>query len=176
MESLFVSRSAASRLGGLSYATHSLASFARPVLTLAALSIAGFVDSRAPPPYKEAGYGGPSSQAGTPGPGWAADAGQGMGDVAPHIPPYDPRMGGDYPAPGQTTTVPQVMQVPSSRPDRERDPASQYTRTLVGPLSANAARLLDDKKVPGIFFTFQDLSVRTEGSSNTVYSMFTSSH
>lgn len=40
-----------------------------------------------------------------------------------------------------------------------------YTRTLVGPLTANAAKLLDDKKEQGIFFTFQDLSVRTEGTS-----------
>ena len=57
------------------------------------------------------------------------------------------------------------MQVPSSRVDREKDPSSSYTRTLVGPLSANAARLYDDKKQVGIFFTFQDLSVRTEGPS-----------
>lgn len=39
-----------------------------------------------------------------------------------------------------------------------------YTRTLVGPLTANAAKLYDDKKEFGIFFTFQDLSVRTEGA------------
>ncbi|TFK20353.1 hypothetical protein FA15DRAFT_599891 [Coprinopsis marcescibilis] len=39
-----------------------------------------------------------------------------------------------------------------------------YTRTLVGPLSANACRLLDEHRKPGIFFLFQDLSVRTEGT------------
>lgn len=39
-----------------------------------------------------------------------------------------------------------------------------YTRTLVGPLTANAAKLYDDQKQFGIFFTFQDLSVRTEGT------------
>ncbi|KAF8759495.1 Developmental and secondary metabolism regulator veA [Rhizoctonia solani] len=40
----------------------------------------------------------------------------------------------------------------------------QYTRTLVGPLSANASRLVDAENQPGIFFLFQDLSVRTEGT------------
>jgi hypothetical protein len=34
---------------------------------------------------------------------------------------------------------------------------------LVGPLAANACRLLDEHRKPGIFFLFQDLSVRTEG-------------
>lgn len=45
-----------------------------------------------------------------------------------------------------------------------RHPAN-YTRTLVGPLSANACRLLDEHRKEGIFFLFQDLSVRTEGLS-----------
>ncbi|KAJ3540300.1 hypothetical protein NMY22_g4360 [Coprinellus aureogranulatus] len=44
-----------------------------------------------------------------------------------------------------------------------RHPAN-YTRTLVGPLSANACRLLDEHRKEGIFFLFQDLSVRTEGT------------
>ncbi|RDB20057.1 Velvet complex subunit B [Hypsizygus marmoreus] len=43
-------------------------------------------------------------------------------------------------------------------------PRHTYTRTLVGPLSANACRLLDEHRKPGIFFLFQDLSVRTEGT------------
>jgi len=34
----------------------------------------------------------------------------------------------------------------------------------VGPLSANACRLDDEHRKPGIFFLFQDLSVRTEGT------------
>lgn len=42
-------------------------------------------------------------------------------------------------------------------------PKHTYTRTLVGPLSANACRLLDEHRKPGIFFLFQDLSIRTEG-------------
>ncbi|KAH7930656.1 hypothetical protein BV22DRAFT_1054359 [Leucogyrophana mollusca] len=42
-------------------------------------------------------------------------------------------------------------------------PRHAYTRTLVGPLSSNACRLNDEHRKPGIFFLFQDLSVRTEG-------------
>lgn len=42
-----------------------------------------------------------------------------------------------------------------------------YTRTLVGPLSSNGYRLLDEHRKPGIFFLFQDLSVRTEGTSTS---------
>ena len=43
-------------------------------------------------------------------------------------------------------------------------PRHAYTRTLVGPLSANAQRLQDEHRKPGIFFLFQDLSIRTEGT------------
>lgn len=49
-------------------------------------------------------------------------------------------------------------------------PRHTYTRTLVGPLSANACRLLDEHRKPGIFFLFQDLSVRTEGLLPTGHS------
>jgi len=35
---------------------------------------------------------------------------------------------------------------------------------LVGPLSSNACRLMDEHRKWGIFFLFQDLSVRTEGT------------
>jgi hypothetical protein len=44
-------------------------------------------------------------------------------------------------------------------------PGHVYTRTLVGPLSANACRLLDEHRKPGVFFLFQDLSIRTEGTT-----------
>jgi hypothetical protein len=37
---------------------------------------------------------------------------------------------------------------------------------LVGPLSSNACRLLDEHRQSGIFFLFQDLSVRTEGRAS----------
>jgi len=43
-------------------------------------------------------------------------------------------------------------------------PRQVFTRTLVGPLSSNATRLLDEHRKPGIFFLFQDLSIRTEGT------------
>lgn len=43
-------------------------------------------------------------------------------------------------------------------------PRHTYTRTLVGPLSANAQRLQDEHRKPAIFFLFQDLSIRTEGT------------
>jgi len=52
-------------------------------------------------------------------------------------------------------------------PNVPRQPAN-YTRTLVGPLSANACRLLDEHRKEGIFFLFQDLSVRTEGEHVTM--------
>ena len=45
-------------------------------------------------------------------------------------------------------------------------PRHTYTRTLVGPLASNACRLLDENRKPGIFFLFQDLSIRTEGASS----------
>ncbi|EIW82278.1 hypothetical protein CONPUDRAFT_72552 [Coniophora puteana RWD-64-598 SS2] len=56
---------------------------------------------------------------------------------------------GNYPP--QSPTPPPANISPSAR--------HTYTRTLVGPLSANACRLVDDQHKPGIFFLFQDLSV-----------------
>jgi len=40
---------------------------------------------------------------------------------------------------------------------------TEYARTLIGPLAAGAQTLNDNNDEPGIFFLFQDLSVRTEG-------------
>ncbi|KAF9077023.1 velvet factor [Rhodocollybia butyracea] len=66
-------------------------------------------------------------------------------------PPYlHPYPNYNTPAPAPASSVP--------------PPRHTYTRTLVGPLSANATRLLDEHRKPGIFFLFQDLSVRTEGT------------
>lgn len=62
---------------------------------------------------------------------------------------------------GAYTTTPQESTPPSTIPPL---PRHTYTRTLVGPLSANACRLLDEHRKPGIFFLFQDLSIRTEGT------------
>jgi hypothetical protein len=58
----------------------------------------------------------------------------------------------------QNTSTPSV---PSQNPTISR---YSFTRTLVGPLSANAQRLQDEHRKPGIFFLFQDLSIRTEGT------------
>ena len=67
-------------------------------------------------------------------------------------------------AQSQTTfhnqTYPRESTPPSTIPPL---PRHTYTRTLVGPLSANACRLLDEHRKPGIFFRFPDLSVPTEG-------------
>ncbi|KAJ7284072.1 velvet factor [Mycena rebaudengoi] len=65
--------------------------------------------------------------------------------------PQQSASSGPPPAPTQT-----MMPAPGSR--------NAYTRTLVGPLSSNGYRLLDEHRKPGIFFLFQDLSVRTEGT------------
>ncbi|THH08804.1 hypothetical protein EW145_g2452 [Phellinidium pouzarii] len=56
----------------------------------------------------------------------------------------------------QSSPAPSTPTLPLSR--------ATYTRTLVGPLSANAARLNDEHRKPGVFFLFQDLSIRTEGT------------
>ncbi|KAG8996627.1 hypothetical protein FRB90_012685 [Tulasnella sp. 427] len=123
------------------------------------------------PSWNQQGYPAPPGQQGwmAPGqyPGYPDYGTQGMPAWNPepqmggvHSMQFDPRSA-PYAMPNQP--APQVMQVPSSGA-RPKEDKSDYTRTLVGPLTANAARLLDDKKQPGIFFTFQDLSVRTEGT------------
>ena len=38
-----------------------------------------------------------------------------------------------------------------------------FTRNLIGSLTASAFRLQDDKNQTGVWFILQDLSVRTEG-------------
>ncbi|PPQ66588.1 hypothetical protein CVT26_009488 [Gymnopilus dilepis] len=72
---------------------------------------------------------------------------------------------------GQQTAYVQYPQAAPGSPGPSHAPAAgqvlprhTYTRTLVGPLSANACRLLDEHRKAGIFFLFQDLSVRTEGT------------
>ncbi|KAF8165576.1 velvet factor [Crassisporium funariophilum] len=77
---------------------------------------------------------------------------------APYHQPHQPAYA-QYPQPVPGTPPP--SHTPSVMPPL---PRHTYTRTLVGPLSANACRLLDEHRKPGIFFLFQDLSVRTEGT------------
>lgn len=63
-----------------------------------------------------------------------------------------------YPSPNHQQ--PEAFQSGSSIPL----PRHTYTRTLVGPLCANASKLSDEHRKSGIFFLFQDLSIRTEGT------------
>lgn len=69
--------------------------------------------------------------------------------AGPHNPPYDQSM---------------YASASAGAVGGHRLPGHAYTRTLVGPLSANASRLLDEHRKPGVFFLFQDLSIRTEGA------------
>ncbi|KAG8936735.1 hypothetical protein FRC02_012017 [Tulasnella sp. 418] len=98
-------------------------------------------------------------------PQWTGGQMPGYGEVPENYPStnpmesYDVRMSAIPSGGGHPTS----QTVGSSRPQQDAGFSSDYTRTLVGPLSAGAARLLDEHGAPGIFFTFQDLSVRTEG-------------
>jgi hypothetical protein len=40
----------------------------------------------------------------------------------------------------------------------------EYIRNLIGSVVSNACYLYDENNIPGIFFIFQDLSVRLEGT------------
>ncbi|KAJ4479235.1 velvet factor [Lentinula aciculospora] len=92
----------------------------------------------------------------------------------PSVPSMGPapvaiRSSSSYPHPHTnfTPTVPSIPSTPappSSSYSSIPLPRHTYTRTLVGPLSANATRLTDEHRKPGVFFLFQDLSVRTEGT------------
>lgn len=55
------------------------------------------------------------------------------------------------------------MQISGLSPRAAGQGQTSFTRTLVGPLVSNAQKLLDEHRKAGIFFLFQDLSVRTEG-------------
>ncbi|KAG6378613.1 velvet factor [Boletus reticuloceps] len=74
----------------------------------------------------------------------------------PQQPPQTPYYQASYPQSNTSSSSPPATSPPLTR--------HVYTRTLVGPLSCNACRLLDEHQIPGIFFLFQDLSVRTEGT------------
>ncbi|KAF8607538.1 hypothetical protein BDV93DRAFT_271803 [Ceratobasidium sp. AG-I] len=123
-----------------------------------------------PPPHGQWGYGAHNT-------GYIDPALQQQQPPHGHPPPPVPAPGpayGDesgYPVASAGTSY--YVQTPaalhSAAAAAHHDPAvsaagGQYTRTLVGPLSANASRLTDADERPGIFFLFQDLSVRTEGT------------
>ncbi|KAA1466573.1 hypothetical protein DENSPDRAFT_925963 [Dentipellis sp. KUC8613] len=114
-----------------------------------------------PPPEAYAATAGPSRQS-IDGTSPAVPAG-------PHNPPYDQSM---YASASYAQRQPPQPPYPQSYAQSAPNPASTipplprhtYTRTLVGPLSANACRLQDEHRKPGVFFLFQDLSIRTEGT------------
>ncbi|KAJ3932990.1 MAG: velvet factor-domain-containing protein [Lentinula lateritia] len=84
-----------------------------------------------------------------------------------HAPPIAIRSSFSHPHTNFTPTVPSIPSTPAPSSSSYSSiplPRHTYTRTLVGPLSANATRLLDEHRKPGVFFLFQDLSVRTEGT------------
>ncbi|GLB34061.1 putative velB [Lyophyllum shimeji] len=83
----------------------------------------------------------------------------GYAQTQPPAPPPPPYYSSNF-----TPTVQAAPVQTSSTSSIPPLPRHTYTRTLVGPLSANACRLLDEHRKPGIFFLFQDLSVRTEGT------------
>jgi Velvet factor len=63
----------------------------------------------------------------------------------------------NYPPPGEQSYLDSQPQPwPAEEP-------TEYARTLIGPLAAGAQTLNDNNDEPGVFFLFQDLSVRTEG-------------
>ncbi|KAG2757514.1 hypothetical protein P692DRAFT_20824911 [Suillus brevipes Sb2] len=101
----------------------------------------------------------PQQVAGDPSPRFVQEPFQGTGSSYDHpqaygAPSQPPYYQGTY------------AQSSSSSPSASHPPLPRhsYTRTLVGPLSSNACRLLDEHRQSGIFFLFQDLSVRTEGT------------
>lgn len=62
-------------------------------------------------------------------------------------------------------TFPTEPQQPTfSTPSYPSEEPLEYARTLIGPLAASAQTINDENDEPGIFFLFQDLSVRTEGT------------
>jgi len=101
----------------------------------------------------------------------------------PGYPPYNPHHGSHFHQPyhhrseqyGPSGTGPAHHMYPPAHPeDYPVQPAQggQFTRNLIGSLTASAFRLKDDKKEMGIWFILQDLSVRTEGKFRLKFSFF----
>ena len=73
--------------------------------------------------------------------------------------PYHP--GGPYPP--SHPSIHHAYGQPDDYHGQSNQSGGQFTRNLIGSLTASAFRLKDDKDVLGIWFILQDLSVRTEG-------------
>ncbi|KZV69887.1 hypothetical protein PENSPDRAFT_753052 [Peniophora sp. CONT] len=85
--------------------------------------------------------------------------------IGAHRPPYDESMYAPASvAQGFPLATAASQGVSGKGKARRAMPGDAYTRTLVGPVAASASRLLDEHRKPGVFFLFQDLSIRTEGA------------
>jgi hypothetical protein len=75
-------------------------------------------------------------------------------------------------SPPPTTIDPHVPSLPQfPTPDMNPRLQHNYTRCLVGPVTAAASKLADEKGDVGIFFLLQDLSIRTEGTHRETISL-----
>jgi hypothetical protein len=79
-----------------------------------------------------------------------------------------------YTPPTGFPTGPSSMhhQYPEDFQGQSSSASGQFTRNLIGSLTASAFRLKDHKSVPGIWFILQDLSVRTEGQFRLKFNFF----
>jgi hypothetical protein len=90
----------------------------------------------------------------------------GRGNNPGYAHPYQPSSG--FPPGSMHPSYPHSDEFPG----HSTQTTGQFTRNLIGSLTASAFRLKDDKNVPGIWFVLQDLSVRTEGIFKLKFSFF----
>ena len=90
--------------------------------------------------------------------------------------PFGPRYNPQFPSPYATSPAPSQMGPPESRGSmdmqRMAQPPGTCTRNLIGSLSGSAFKLKDINNEVGLWFVFQDLSVRTEGYFRLKFSFF----
>jgi Velvet factor len=131
------------------------------------------------PGYSPQNYGPPHPRAsdrqyGVNGTGPSAYYGSGLqfgqAPQGPFAPRYNPQFPNSY-----TASTPNHMPPPEPRGsvDSFRSPQSgTCTRNLIGTLAGTAAKLRDLKNETGVWFVFQDLSIRTEGDFRLKFSFF----
>ena len=90
--------------------------------------------------------------------------------------PFAPRYNPQYPNPyAAGPSPPNQMRPPEPRNSIDllrSPPAGTCTRNLIGSLSGSAFQLKDLKNEVGLWFVFQDLSIRTEGFFRLKFSFF----
>lgn len=87
--------------------------------------------------------------------------------------PFASRYNPQYPTP--YTSSPNQMLPPEPRHSLDlprSPPAGTCTRNLIGSLSGSAFKLKDEDNETGLWFVFQDLSIRTEGYFRLKFSFF----